>query len=261
MMATMLKQRLRENRVTVGSWVTLGHPAVAEITAAAGFDWLAIDMEHSVITLDVAQQLMQVIEARGAVPLVRLPENDATVIKRVMDAGAAGVIVPMVNSPEDAARAVRATRYPPLGSRGLGIARAQGYGVSIREYVERIAETAVVILQIEDKRAVKQIDLIFQVPGVDGYLIGPYDLAASMGHAGRLDHPEVEAAVERVFESARRHGVCAGFHVIHPSAAEVKRRFDQGYRFLAYSLDVLFLGAACRGGLEMLQTLREVGTP
>jgi 2-dehydro-3-deoxyglucarate aldolase len=261
MSVTAFKRRLLENRVSVGSWITLGHPAVAEIMAAAGFDWLAIDMEHSVITLDVAQQLIQCIESRGVVPLVRLPENNATTIKRVMDAGAAGVIVPMVNGPEDATRAVRATKYPPRGCRGLGIARAQGYGASVLEYVQRIEENAVVIVQIEDVRAVSQIDLVFQVPGIDGYLIGPFDLSASMGYAGQLDHPEVAAAVEKVFQSGRRHGICAGFHVIPPSTAEIKKRFDQGYRFLAYSLDVLFLGETCRNGLETLRAIREAKTP
>lgn len=257
MSSVALKQRLRENRVSIGSWVTLGHPSVAEIMAAAGFDWLVIDLEHSVITLDVAQQLIQSVELRSVTPLVRIPENDATIIKRVMDAGAAGVIVPMVNSPDEVARAVRATRYPPRGSRGLGIARAQGYGVSIMEYVQRIEEAAVVIVQIEDVRAVEQIDLIFQVSGVDGYLIGPFDLSASVGRPGQLEHPEVTAAVERVFRSAQQHGICAGFHVIRPVASEVGRRFDQGYRFLAYSLDVLFLGEACRGDLERLRVIRE----
>ena len=123
-----LKERLRKKEVTVGSWITLGHPSVAEIMAHSGFDWLTVDMEHSAITLHQAQQLIQVIELSGVVPLVRVGENDPNLIKRVMDAGAHGVIVPMVNSKEEAEKAVRSVKYPPKGSRGVGLARAQKYG-------------------------------------------------------------------------------------------------------------------------------------
>ncbi|MDD1676831.1 MAG: aldolase/citrate lyase family protein, partial [Methanomicrobiales archaeon] len=144
-MQNPLKKKLAGNQVTIGSWITLGHTAVAEVMAEAGFEWLTIDMEHSVITLDVAQQLMQVIEGHGVVPLVRVGENDPTLIKRVMDAGAYGVIVPMVNSAQDARRAVAAVRYPPSGTRGVGLARAQAYGMDFESYAATINEESVVI--------------------------------------------------------------------------------------------------------------------
>ena len=131
-----LKERLRKKEVTIGSWITLGHPSVAEIMAKAGFDWLTVDMEHSAITLHQAQQLIQVIELSGVVPLVRVGENDPNLIKRVMDAGAHGVIVPMVNSKEDAEKAVRSVKYPPRGFRGVGLARAQKYGADFEGFIQ-----------------------------------------------------------------------------------------------------------------------------
>ena len=125
-MANILKKKLQRREVTIGGWITLGHTSIAEIMAKAGFEWLVVDMEHSVITLDIAQQLIQVIEGWGVIPLVRVGENNPNIIKRVMDAGAYGVIVPMVNSRADAEAAVKAVKYPLLGARGVGLARAQG---------------------------------------------------------------------------------------------------------------------------------------
>src|SRR3990172_12592200 len=121
-----LKEKLKQNKLTIGSWITIGNSSIAEIMAKAGFDWLTVDMEHSAITLHQAQQLIQIIELSGVVPLVRVGENSPNLIKRVMDAGAYGVIVPMVNSKEDAEKAVNAVKYPPVGNRGVGLARAQG---------------------------------------------------------------------------------------------------------------------------------------
>src|SRR3990167_7462058 len=131
-----VKERLRRNEVTHGSLVTLGHSSIAEIMAKSGFDWLTVDMEHSAITLHQAQQLIQVIELCGVLPLVRVGENNPNLIKRVMDAGSHGVIVPMVNTKEDAVKAVDSVRYPPMGKRGVGLARAQGYGLEFDRYKE-----------------------------------------------------------------------------------------------------------------------------
>ncbi len=128
-----LKQKMRSGQQTVGSWITLAHPAIAEIMARAGFDWLVVDLEHSVITIREAEELIRTISLCGATPLVRLTANDAAQIKRVMDAGAHGIVVPMVKTKEDAVRAVSAVQYPPTGTRGVGLARAQGYWATFNE--------------------------------------------------------------------------------------------------------------------------------
>src|SRR3989338_2009418 len=152
-----LKEKLKNKNLTIGSWITIGHPSIAEIMVKAGFDWLAVDMEHSAITLEQAQTLIQVIELGGCVPLVRVEENNPTLIKRVMDTGAYGIIVPMVNNKSDAVKAVEAVRYPPLGKRGVGLARAQGYGISFEKYKKWLNTESVVIVQIEHIDAVRNL--------------------------------------------------------------------------------------------------------
>ena len=248
-----LKERLRKKEVTVGSWITLGHPSVAEIMAKAGFDWLTVDMEHSAITLHQAQQLIQVIELSGVVPLVRVGEHDPNLIKRVMDAGAHGVIVPMVNSKEEAEKAVRSVKYPPKGSRGVGLARAQKYGADFEGYRKWNQKESVVIVQVEHIRAVENLEAILSVEDVDGFLIGPYDLSGSLGVPGQFDHPNVVAALKRVRDVSKKMNALSGFHVIPPDPAGVSKKIREGYRFIAYSLDILFLGDTCRKGVKEIR--------
>ncbi|MCZ6560237.1 MAG: aldolase/citrate lyase family protein, partial [Gammaproteobacteria bacterium] len=160
-----LKGRLANNELTVGSWVTLGHPSIAEIMAGAGFDWLVIDAEHSVIELSDIQTLILAMDVHDCPAIVRVTSNDANQIKRVMDAGATGVMVPFVNNAADAEAAVRHTYYPPTGTRGVGLARAQGYGASFKSYLDWLSSSAVVIVMIEHRDAVENIDEILAVPG------------------------------------------------------------------------------------------------
>ncbi len=253
-MKNPLKIKLRNNELTIGSWITLGHTAIAEIMAKAGFEWLTIDMEHSVITLDTAQQLIQVIEGCGVVPLVRVGENNPNIIKRVMDAGAYGVIVPMVNSKEQAEAAVKAVKYPSVGTRGVGLARAQGYGDNFDEYAATVNEASIVIAQIEHIDAVNNIESILSVAGIDGCIIGPYDLSASLGIPGDFAHPEVIAALKKVEQTCREKKVALGVHIIQPDYRLVLEEIAKGYCFIAFSLDILFLGNTCR---EQMARLKE----
>lgn len=252
-MTNSLKKRLQHCETTVGSWITLGHASIAEIMARAGFEWLVVDMEHSVITLDKAQHLIQAIEGCGVMPLVRVGENNPNIIKRVMDAGARGVIVPMVNSREEAEAAVRAVKYPPLGTRGVGLARAQGYGAMFDQYATTINEESIVVAQIEHVAAVANIDAILSVAGVDGCIIGPYDLSGSLGMPGNFEHPDVVAAVERVLQACRDRAVSAGIHIIRPDYRLVAEHIARGYSFIGFSLDILFLGDACRQQMTELK--------
>ena len=157
-----LKGKLKNKEVTIGSWITLAHPAIAEIMAKAGFDWLVVDLEHSVITISEAEELIRVIELCGVDPLVRLSANDPTQIKRVMDAGAHGVIAPMVNTREDAIAVVNAVKYPPAGTRGVGLARAQGYGTNFEKYKDWVAKESIVVVQVEHIKAVDDLEDILK---------------------------------------------------------------------------------------------------
>lgn len=249
-MTNSLKRKLLKREISIGSWLTLGHTSIAEIMAKAGFEWLVVDMEHSVITLDNAQQLIQVIEGCGVIPLVRVGENNPNIIKRVMDTGAHGVIVPMINTQGEAEAAVKAVKYPTVGTRGIGLARAQGYGARFDEYAARVNEESIVIAQIEHMDAVNNLDSILSVEGIDGCIIGPYDLSGSFGVPGNFEHADVSAALKKVEQTCREKGVALGMHVIQPDHKLVMEKISQGYSFIGFSLDILFLGNSCREQLK-----------
>jgi 2-dehydro-3-deoxyglucarate aldolase len=243
---TVLKDKLKNNSLTVGSWVTIPHPAIVEIMLAEKFDWLVLDMEHSAMSHESAQILISSIQSHGKAALVRVGRNDDLIIKRVLDSGADGVIVPMVNSKEDAAKAVSYVKYPPFGKRGVGLARAQNYGYGFDEYKNWLKESSVLICQIEHINAVEDIEGILNTPGVDGIIIGPYDLSASMGVPGEFERPEVIEAIKRVEVACKKHNKPLGFHVIKPEIELLNSKINDGYSFLAFSLDFYFIGAKVR---------------
>jgi len=252
-MFMQLKSKLSQGELTIGSWITLGHPAIAEIMAAAGFDWLVLDMEHSVLELSEVQTLIQVLDGQQCPAIVRLTSNHPDQIKRVMDAGATGVMVPMVKSAADARAAVQAVYYPPRGQRGVGLARAQGYGARFQQYRGWLEDNAVIVAMIEHVDAVKAIDEILAVDGIDAYIIGPYDLSGSMGRPGELDHPEVQSAIAQVLEAGQRSGKPGGIHVIEPNQDELQRRIAAGFNFLGYGLDIRILDTLCRSHMQNIR--------
>jgi len=244
MLAAGIKQVLKEGRISIGSWMSMAHVSIAEILALAGYDWVVIETEHTAIDVSEALRLIIAIEGRGSIPLVRLAWNDPVQAKAVMDSGAAGVLVPMVNTKDDAELAVRSVKYPPLGFRGAGLARAQDYGMTFDAYVRDANDSSLLFVQIEHAQAVRNIDDILSVPGIDGTFIGPYDLSLSMGLPGQLHHPEVESAKQAVLEATMAHGLIPGIHLVHPDTAaeEMRTCVGLGYRFIALGTDILFLG-------------------
>jgi 2-dehydro-3-deoxyglucarate aldolase len=249
-----LKNKLRKNELIIGSWITLAHPAIAEIMARAGFDWLAVDLEHSVITIREAEELIRVIDLCGVTPLVRLSRNDPVQIKRVMDAGAHGVIIPMVNSAGEAEQAVAAVLYPPKGRRGVGLARAQGYGAAFEPYKRCLKDKATVIVQIEHIQAVELLETILAVDGVDGFMVGPYDLSGSLGIPGDFEDPHMKKAMAKIRSASKISGKAAGIHIIEPDVQQLKSCIKEGYRFIAYSLDIRMLDYTCRSGLQSIRS-------
>ena len=245
-MTKCLKERLSLQELTIGSWITLAHPTIAEILANAGFDWLAVDLEHSSITIKEAEELIRVINLSGISALVRLTNNDRNLIKRVMDSGATGIIVPNVNTAAEARLAVSAVRYPPLGERGVGLARAQRWGNNFKQYLEWQEKESVVIVQIEHIHALDNLDEIFNVPGVDGCIIGPYDLSMSMGIPGQFDHIDFLDTIKRIKKSAEDNKKPVGLHIIEPELDELNRRISEKYNFLAFSLDVRMIDVSAR---------------
>lgn len=245
-----VKQKLKKRHYTIGSWVQLPEPGIVEIMAKSGFEWLVIDMEHGSISIETLPDLFRAMESANCLPLVRIPENNGTTIKRVLDAGAKGLVVPRVDYKEDAERAIRAAKYPPEGERGVGFSHANLYGAEFAEYVKRINDELIIVLQIEHIRSVENIDEILSVPGIDACMIGPYDLSGSMNLTGQFKHPEFQKTVRRVLECAKRHDIAMGTHVVPPDIEELKRRIEEGYSFIAYSLDTVLLANICRKAMK-----------
>lgn len=254
-MNTKIRRQMFINDISFGSWITFTSTASAEIMAKAGFNWLAIDLEHSPIGIERAQELIQVIELNGTIPLVRLSNNDPIQIKRVMDAGAYGIIVPNVIGPEDVLAAIRATRYPPVGSRGVGLARAQGYGASFENYKSKINKESIVIVQIENKDAVENIEDIFKINGLTGAMIGPYDLSGSYGVPGALNHPLVKKAESRILEAAKKAKIPCGTHIVFPDKEELRRRVKLGYNIIAFGVDMIFMLKGCEDAVSAVKAI------
>ena len=241
-------------KVNLGTWITLGHISIAEILCDAGFDWLCIDMEHSVIDYFEAAQLIIAIQGKGKKAFVRVGENNPRIIKRVLDAGADGIIVPSVNSKEEAIKAVNAVKYPPVGMRGVGLSRAQAYGFGFEEYRDSKTKDIKLIAQIEHINAIRELDGIINTPGIDGTFIGPYDLSGSMGKPGQYDDEDVKQALLDYEIIAKKYNKYMGFHVIQPLYDLVMEKADKGYNFIAFSLDTLFLGGSAREQVSLVKS-------
>ena len=245
-----LKRTLKEGKIGFGSWLTLGHVGIAEIMAQEKSDFLTIDLEHSATTIDQAQELIRVIELLGLTPLVRVSSNNENEIKKVMDAGAYGIIVPMIESEEDAKKVISSVYYAPIGKRGVGLFRAQGYGSDFFGYQSWLKEEGFVVVQIESKNGIDHLDEILSVKGVDAAMIGPYDLSSSLGVPGQLSHPWVLEAEETFLKVCLSHQIAAGIHIVHPDSEEVTRKMNAGYRLIAYGADMIFLSHAVKQHLR-----------
>lgn len=255
-----LKAAMAEKRLTFGSWLSFSDSFLAEMMARiGGFDWLVVDMEHSATSLDAQGRLIQAISLAGAVPFVRLGANEPFMIKRALDCGAYGVIVPQVNSRADAQAAVDAAYYPPTGQRGVGLFRAQHYGLGFADYREASDRRTIVVVQIEHHQAVDRIDEILAVDGVDGFLIGPYDLSGSLGRPGDFEHPEVAQLFDRLERTLSAHPKPGGFHVVHSDRSVLQRRIDQGARFMAYGTEMVFLAEKLQAEAATLEVVRKGG--
>jgi 2-keto-3-deoxy-L-rhamnonate aldolase RhmA len=243
-----VKDKLRSGQLTFGAWITIPNPAVAEIMALAGFDFLVIDTEHGAINIESVQSLIQAMAATAVAPLVRLGGVRGGA-NGILDTGPCGVIFPMVNSREEAAAVVRVALFPPEGTRGIGLSRAYGFDPGRRdEYVKTANASMLVGIQIEHREAVDRIEEIVTTPGIDLVLLGPADLSGSMGYSSQPEHPEVAKAIENVVHATRRAGVPLGIPVGGPE--DVAARVKQGFQFFHLGADIVYLGQSCKNRLR-----------
>ena len=238
-----IRQTLARNKPSVGSWMQIPHPSLAEIMGQAGYDWVAVDMEHGAISVHQLPDLFRALELGGTLPLVRLASGHPKDCKQALDAGAGGVIVPMVESAEQLITVRDACRWPPSGIRGVGFSRANLFGKHFEAYSEE-AQAPLLVGMIEHMRAVDCLEDILAVDGLDAILIGPYDLSASMGITAQFENPIFVAAMERIRILCFNANISCGIHVVRPDVEALKKRIEEGYKFIAYSIDSVFISEA-----------------
>jgi len=246
-------KRVKNNQVTFGAWVYLKDPAVTEMIADAGFDWVIIDLEHGNLNEDLAQALMVPLKGTKCVPIVRIVSLDSDLIKKVLDTGALGIMVPQVQSADDAKSVVRAVRYSPQGARGMGYGRANGWGQRAKSYYQDANDSTLVVLTVESKQGVDNIDEIVAVPGVDVIFPGTYDLSGSLGVPGQFGHPLVVDAKKKMMQACSRRNMNMGDDGDTQEA--IRAKLSQGAHFLALTVDTDLIW---QGAEKMLRAAREI---
>jgi 4-hydroxy-2-oxoheptanedioate aldolase len=259
MRANHVRRRLQSGEPSIGTWLSLPSPEAAEFISRLDLDWLVVDTEHNAVDIRTLAQMFGAMSSTTVAPMVRIPWNTAENIKRVLDAGAWGIVVPMVNSRAEAELAVSACRYPPRGNRSVGGSRhALSFAASSGEYYRHADEEILLVIQIEHADGVANIDEILSVPGIDACFIGPNDLAASMGLGIgtplESDQPEVVGAIRTIREACVRHGVAPGIHTSGPEG--VNQRIAEGFQFCAMASELRFLLSGLQSALSQLNWTR-----
>tara|TARA_E500000178_G_scaffold290209_1_gene293611 strand:+ start:239 stop:964 length:726 start_codon:yes stop_codon:yes gene_type:complete len=235
------------SNLSIGTWLSLPSESIAEIFAHAGFEWVVIDLEHSTININQAEQLIRVIDLAGSKPFVRLSGHDPSQIKRVLDAGAKGILAPMIETLNQVEKVISACRYPPLGSRGMGLARAQGYGDNSfkQDYILNKVNEIEIYAQIESIKGLKNCKEIF-TQNINGYFIGPYDLSASLNNPGVFDSEEFFAAEDEILSAAKHENIKCGYHLVEPEEDQITILQAKGYDMIAFSVDIRMLDKTAR---------------
>lgn len=235
-----IRASLSAGQCSIGSWIQIPHPSIAEIMGNAGYDWVAVDMEHGSISAHQLPDLFRALELGNTLPLARLAQGNQKDCKQALDAGAGGVIIPMVESASQLKEIRANCCWPPAGQRGVAFARANLYGRNFKDY-NKEAQKPLLVAMIEHHKAIDQLDKILIVEGLDAILIGPYDLSASMGLTSEFSHPDFIHNIDRIKVLCKEYKTPVGIHVVDPSIEQLKMRIEQGYQFLAYSMDSVML--------------------
>jgi len=248
--------RLSRAGQAFGAWTSIGHSSIAEIFAASTVDFIGIDLEHSTISLEQARQIIAAAHAGGTACFPRISSHNGEQIKRLLDSGADGIIVPMVCTPQEVKRIVDWCKYPPRGARSYGVAPAQGYGFSFSDYTANWNKRSTIVIQIEAISAVNCIDDLVSHEDVDAAMIGPYDLSGSLGIPGQISDPKVTEACQRVVEACRKHGKACGTQIVDVSEKSVAAAFESGFTFAILSSDVFLLWKWSEGIRSLTSKLR-----
>lgn len=240
-----IRSTLKKNECSIGSWMQIPNASVAEIMGDAGYDWVAIDLEHGAFSLHLLPDIFRALELGNTLPLVRLAQGHPKDCKQALDAGAGGVIIPMVESAEQLIAVRDACRWPPAGKRGVGFSRANLFGKYFENY-RKEAQAPLLVAMIEHVSAVKNIKSILAVEGLDAILIGPYDLSASMNKTADFEDEEFKKAMNTILIESQKAKISCGLHVVQPSKEQLKQRQQEGYKFLAYSIDAVMFNSVVK---------------
>ena len=236
-----LKKKLINRETALAGWTSIGHPQVTEILTMSGVDFIGIDLEHSTISQEQSQRIIAACHDKGVSCMPRIATHNQEAIKQLLDSGADGIIVPTVETPKQVEKLIEWMKYPPLGKRGYGIARAQGYGHDFEEYTSQWNDSSSLIIQIESISAVKNIEKLLQFEEVDGAMIGPYDISGSLGIPGQIDHQKVRDAGQLVVDACLKFGKACGTQDIDPTSESVQSAIDSGYTLVVLASDVFIL--------------------
>ena len=236
-----LKTQFQNRAIIFAGWTSIGHPQVTEMLLRSSVDWLGIDLEHSTISQEQSQRIIAACHANKVSCLPRVASHNPEAIKRLLDSGADGLIVPTVETVEQVKKIIEWTKYPPLGKRGYGVARAQGYGHDFEKYTNEWNKSSILVIQIETINAVQHIEELINFGEVDGVMVGPYDLSGSLGVPGQINHELVKKAIENVIESCKKFGKSCGVHEVDPTAESVQASFNAGSTFVVLASDVFVL--------------------
>lgn len=243
-----LKRTLKSGKVTLGTWVTIGHPDVPDQLQGFGFDWLVFDTEHAPLGAETLARLIQAIDSEKVCPLVRVGAIDQYMVKSALDMGAHGVVFPLVNSQEEAQKAVQFMKYPPVGVRGVAPRKAAEYGLSAADYIRTANDATLLVAQIETREAVENVDRILALGEVDVAFVGPTDLTMSLGLLDDRSNPRVVEAMKKVVASCEAHRKVAG--TLAASPVEVKRAVSLGFRFIGLGSDTRFISSGAKEFIE-----------
>jgi 2-keto-3-deoxy-L-rhamnonate aldolase RhmA len=252
-MKNLVKAKLRQGQPSVGTWVTIGHPDVTMYLASSGFDWIVCDMEHGPYGVETYHFMVQAMlyNRANCMPMARIPWNDLIWVKKAMDAGATGLVVPRIESEEEARRLVSFMKYPPKGERGAGPRLA---AFQDPEYFDTANEETLCVVMIESAKGVKNVDTIFSVEGVDACFVGPSDLSIDLGIRGQYTNPKFLEALDRIVEAAKAKGVAPGMHCFTaPGPTNINEAIKRGFKFCALNSDVAFLTNAARAALASVE--------
>ena len=248
-MTNTILKKLQNGDHTIGTWLQISSPDVAEILGNAGYDWVAVDLEHGGFSRSILKDIFRALELNHTIPIARVAQCSQQNIKEALDAGAQGIILPMIENKSQLEDGISWSYFPPRGTRGVGYSRANLFGKKIDEYVQNFRSKVLIVAQIEHINAVQNLEEILSVKGLDAIMVGPYDLSGSMGITSQFDHPDFISTLDDICKKAKQYSIPMGLHIVQPDEELLEEKIKQGYQFIAYGIDAVFLYNAAQNPL------------